>query len=73
MVGRSNTVQAIVWKDKKNVYFLMNIYDPHQSITVKRKERDRTLSDVSSLASVGGYNTPNGRSQPCRSEKEDVH
>lgn len=49
------STEAIVWKDKRNVCFLNNIYS-ERGTTVKRKQRDGSTMNVSCPTCVKGYN-----------------
>lgn len=45
------------WKDKKAVNFLSNFHDPNQTLTVQRKEKDGSISDIPCPQILSDYNS----------------
>lgn len=48
---------AIKWKDKRCVYLLSNFHNPESIITVKRRERDGSTSEITCPVAVADYNS----------------
>lgn len=53
---KDDTVQAAVWRDKKNVSFINTFYDFASTVSVKRKQKDGSILNVDCLPCVKGYN-----------------
>lgn len=62
--------QAVVWKDKKNVHFLNTYYDFRIVTSVKRKQQDGSVMEVSCPTCVKGYNKFMGGVDLCDQKRK---
>lgn len=63
-------VQAVVWKDKKNVHFLNTFYDFDEETEVKRKLHDGSTTNVCCPTCVKGYNKYMGGVDLCDQKRK---
>ena len=65
-------VSATIWKDKKCVHFLNTYYNFDVILSVKRKQLDGSVNDISCPACVKGYNMNMGGVDLCDQKRKTL-
>jgi len=56
----SDNISAVVWYDRRPIYFLSTYHDPTVTSSVNRKNKDGSIANVTCPALVNDYNTHMG-------------